>query len=239
MQPPGDAPTPIAPPKPPLAPPEHVLPRPGRAARWLVIAAAVTLFALDFVTTALSPALAARSPLLLVALEAPIRNMLLASRVPLAPFLLVVTLRRLLGATVFYFLGRWYGDAAVLWLERRAGAQGAKVRRIERLVRGAVYPMVFASPTALVCIVAGAMGVRPEVFVAVAATGSLCVGALTHLAGDALAEPIADVVRTFQRHALGATLTATAIAALAAARHAWAGRRAPPEAARRSQPPPG
>lgn len=208
--------TPALPPLPPLV---HVMPRPGRAVRWAVIGATGALVAVGFVTTALSPALAARNPLLLLALEAPIRNMLLASRVDVAPFLAVVTLRRLLGAALYFMLGRWYGDAAVLWLEQRAGRHGAKVRRVERLVRGAVYPMVFVAPTAVVSTVAGAMGVRPAVFVAVSAVGSLCVAALVRLAGGALAGPIARVVDAFEHHVVGATLAAAALAAGAAAWH--------------------
>lgn len=221
--PPGDAPPPD--PTPPTAPLVHVpLPRPGRALRWAVIGVAAALMALTFVATALSPALAARRPLLLLALESPIRNMLLASRVALVPFLAVVTLRRLLGASVYFFIGRWYGDAAVAWLERRAGRHGAKVRRVERFVRAGAYPMVFLAPTAVVCVVAGAMGLPPAAFAACAGAGSLAIGAVMHLAGDALRAPIAEVVRLFERHAIGATVAATALAALWAARQ-WAPRR--------------
>lgn len=215
--------TPAADPPPPaeLLPgelPEHVLPRPRPAVRRLVLAAAAALMALSLVTTALSPALAARDPLLLLALESPFRNMLLASRVAVAPFLAVVTARRLLGATVYFFIGRWYGDAAVLWLERRAGPQGRTVRRVERAVRAGAYPLVFVAPTAVVCTVAGAMGLRPWVFVAVAGAGSLTVGAAVRLAGEALHEPIARVVGAFERHMVAATLAAAGLVALGAAR---------------------
>jgi membrane protein DedA with SNARE-associated domain len=224
---PGDAPAPDAS-APEAAPLVHVpLPRPGRAVRWAVLGVAAGLMSLTFVATALSPALAARRPLLLLALESPIRNMLLASRVALVPFLAVATLRRLFGASVFFFLGRWYGDAAVAWLERRAGRHGAKVRRVERFVRAGAYPMVFLAPTAVVCVVAGGMGLPPAAFVACAGLGSLTLGVVMHLAGDALRGPIAEVVRLFERHGIGATLAATALAAVWAARQ-WKPRRDAP-----------
>jgi membrane protein DedA with SNARE-associated domain len=207
------------------APLVHVaLPRPAGPVRAAVLALAAGLGSLTLVATALSPALAARRPLLLLALESPVRNMLLASRVALVPFLVVVTLRRVAGASVFFLVGRWYGDAAVAWLERRAGRHGAQVRRVERFVRGGAYPLVFLSPTAVVCVVAGAMGLPPLAFVLCAGGGSLALGAALHLAGDALRGPIAEVIRVFDRHLIAATLTAVALAALWALRQ-WSPRR--------------
>jgi membrane protein DedA with SNARE-associated domain len=209
---------------------EHVpLPRPERSLRWAMIAAAAVLLTLSFVTTALSPVLVARHPLLLLALESPVRNMLLASRVPLVPFLLVVTLRRLFGASVYFFLGRWYGDAAVAWIERRAGRHGARVRQIERVVRAGAYPMVFLAPTAVVCVVSGAMGLPPAAFVVCAGLGSLTLGVVMHLAGDALRAPLADLVRLFEQHVVATTLAATALAVFWAARR-WSPRRNPTDA---------
>ena len=147
-----------------------------------------------------------------------------SSDLAVVPFLVVVTLRRVAGAAVFFFVGRWYGDAAVAWLERRAGRHRAKVRRVERLVRGGAYPMVFLSPTAVVCVVAGAMGLPTLAFVLCAAAGSLALAGLLHCAGDALRGPIAEVIRLFEGHALVATLVAVAIVALWAARQ-WSPRR--------------
>ncbi len=218
---PDDTPAPA----PPADATPHLLPRPGRAVRWAVLGAAAALSALGLVTTALSPALASRHPLWLLALEAPIRNMLLASRVAIVPFLLVVTLRRLFGAVLYFLLGRWYGDAAVLWLERRAGRHGPKVRRVEGVVRAGAWPLVFVSPTAVVCTVAGAMGLRLPAFVLVSGAGSLTVGAVVYLAGGALKSPIASLVGGFEQHLVETTLAAAILVAGWAAWH-WAPPRA-------------
>lgn len=205
----------------------HMLPRPARGWRWLVIGAVASLSVLGLVTTALSPALASRHPLLLLMLEAPIRNMLLASRVAVVPFLLVVTLRRLFGSVLYFMLGRWYGDSAVLWLERRAGRHGAKVRRVERVVRAGAYPLVFVAPTAVVCTVAGAMGLRPAAFVAVSAAGSLTVGAVVYAAGGALEGPIARVLGVFEHHLVGTTVAAALLVGGWAAWHWYPPRNGP------------
>ena len=185
--------------------------RPRRELRWLVVALAGALLVGNLVGAALTPALAARHPLVLLAFESPIRNMLLASRAPVGAFLAVVVARRLVGSLLFYLVGRWYGDAALDWLERHAGSHGAKVRKVERAVRAGAYPLVFASPTAVVCMVAGAMGIPPARFALVAAVGALTVGAVVRLAGEALADPIGRVLSLFEHNLVTATVAAVVL----------------------------
>ena len=125
-------------------------PLPPLWVRRVVISVAVALFASGFVATAATPALAPHHPVWLIALEAPIRNLMLARKVPLLPFVLVGVSRRVLGASVMYLLGRWYGDAALRWFERHAGPS---VRRAERFARSFGVPWVFLWPGPLVCAV--------------------------------------------------------------------------------------
>jgi hypothetical protein len=85
------------------------------------------------------------------------------------------------------------------------------VRKVERAVRAGAYPLVFASPTAVVCMVAGAMGIPPARFALVAAVGALTVGAAVRLAGEALADPIGRVLSLFEHNIITATVAAVVI----------------------------
>lgn len=188
--------------------------RPARPLRLAIIALVIISIVLGWVTTALSPALAARNPLLLLAMESPIRNMLLARRTPLAAFVLVATARRSAAAVVYYLLGRWYGDAAVRWVEERSGRHGAALRRLERFVRSAAYPAVLLYPGPLACTVAGSMGMRPSAFVSLSVTGSLSIALIFRLVGNVFSAPLDALLRAIDRHLLAATLITLGLVAL-------------------------
>ena len=180
-------------------------------ARAIAITAAVATTALGLVTTALTPSLVTYSPLLLLALESPVRNMVLARNAPIVPFLLIATLRRTSAAVLFFFLGRWYGEDAVHWLERHAGRAGSAVRTAERLARVGSYPMVFFLPVPLVSVLAGSLDMPPRAFIPVSLVGSLCVALACRWLGDRLAVVLDPVLRVFARHGAAATAIATAL----------------------------
>src|SRR5207253_669599 len=109
-------------------------PRLPRRKLILIVGPIVVLAIVGTITTALTPALAARHPLLLIILEARNRNLILARRVDYLPFLLVASLRRMLTDPLYYLLGFHYGDRAVRWLEVKAGL-GSYARMMEKVFK--------------------------------------------------------------------------------------------------------
>src|SRR5260221_3677601 len=99
-------------------------PRSKIVRRMLVVIVIVTTV-MSWVATALTPILATRYPALLLMLESAGRNLLLTRKLPLFPYLLIATVRRVGGAALFYLLGRWYGEVALQWLERKAGSKSS------------------------------------------------------------------------------------------------------------------
>ncbi|HMC51640.1 MAG TPA: hypothetical protein VKI64_02690 [Acidimicrobiales bacterium] len=182
----------------------------GRARRYIV--PIVLLTALGTVGTALTPALAARHPLVLITLEARDRNLLLARHVAFVPFLVVGTIRRLASDPFFYLLGRHHGDTGVRWLERHGG--GALVRWTERAFRRAAYPMLVLFPGAVVCALAGEVGIPVRGFSALIVVRTLVAVVLIRMLGHAFARPIDDVLRFFDRWTLPATVASVAAVAL-------------------------
>lgn len=181
--------------------------RPSRRVLLLLVVPIVAVTVVGTVATALTPTLATHHPLLLIALEARNRNLVLARHVDLVPFVLVGTVRRLSSDPLYYLLGRLYGDGAVRWLERRSGG-GPFVRLTERLFARLGYPMVFLFPGAVVCSLAGATGMAPLPFLAANVAGTVGAVVALRLFGDVLASPVDAVLRFFDRH-LVATTAAT------------------------------
>lgn len=160
----------------------------------LLVAPIVAVSVAGTIGNALTPTLLAKHPLLLIALEARNRNLILAStRVDPVPFVLVALVRRIVSDPLFYALGYLYGDAAVRWIERKMGDAGAVVRGIERAFSKAAPLMVFLVPGALVCVLAGATRMSPPLFLAMNVAGTLTVLVALYAAGDALERPVGSV----------------------------------------------
>ena len=160
----------------------------------------VVLTVLGIVGSALTPPLAAHHPLLLIALEARDRNLLLARHVAFVPFLVVGTIRRLASDPFFYLLGRHHGDAGVRWTERA--------------FRRAAYPMLVLFPGAVVCALAGDVGIAAKTFSILIVARTLVALVLIRMLGNALARPIDSVLRFFDRWTMPATVASVAAVAL-------------------------
>jgi membrane protein DedA with SNARE-associated domain len=156
------------------------------------------------IATALTPALAAKHPLLLITLEARNRNLLLARNVDLVPFMVVATIRRTLTDPLYFLLGHFYGDAVIRWLEKKGGG-GAAVRWIEEIFAKASYPMVFLFPGALVCALAGSTGMRPLVFGILNVSGTITAVVLVRKFGDVFGGPVDSVLEFFNRNIVWTT----------------------------------
>ncbi len=153
---------------------EPARPPPGRRTLALLVVPITALTVVSTVATALTPTLLAEHPLLLVALEPRNRNLVLtASRVDALPFIVFATVRRVVSDPLFFALGRLYGNGALRWIERRAGGGARLVPLAERVFARASPLMVFLFPGILVCVLAGAVGMRTRPFLVLNISGTV------------------------------------------------------------------
>ncbi|MDQ3569769.1 MAG: VTT domain-containing protein [Actinomycetota bacterium] len=161
-------------------------------------------------------------PLWLAAMEPRNRYLLLvAGKVSFWPFLLVATARRLVSDPLFYLLGHLYGDRSVRWMERKMGEGGAVVRGIERTFKKAGPLMVFLFPGMPVCILAGATGMSPVVFLTANVVGTVTVVTLLYQLAEVLDGPLGAINRFYGNN----TLTLFIITAVLMAYWLWDQRR--------------
>ncbi len=163
--------------------------RPGR--RLLLVGACLAVVATAAVIgNALAPTLLVRHPLLLLALNATTRHLVLTSTtVDLVPYVVVGLGRRLLEDPLLFLLGRWYGDDAIAWLDGKVGG-GTYLRAVQRSFHRVGWLLVALAPGGVVCVLAGVSRMRTAVFLALNVAGTLVTIALLRRFGDAFAGPI-------------------------------------------------
>jgi membrane protein DedA with SNARE-associated domain len=142
-------------------------------------------------------------PLLFISLNARNRNLLLASPyLDSWTFYSVGLIRLLASDPLFFLFGRWYGDAAVRWMERKAPTYGQMLRSAEGWFGKAAYPMVALAPNNFICLFAGSYGMSPLAFVLLNVFGTI--GRLWALRafGKAFSSPVSEVSGFVQDHRL-------------------------------------
>lgn len=179
----------------------------------LLVAPIVAITGMGLLATAFTPALATRHPLLLIALDARNRFLVLARHVDLGPFVVVALLRRTLSDPLFYVLGRLYGEGALRWLEKKGGG-GQLVVLTEKLFKRAGYPMVFLFPGAIVCALAGQTGMSPAGFLVANVAGTLTSVLLVRRFSSALASPVDALLGFFSRHLVATTCVSVGLVLL-------------------------
>lgn len=164
---------------------------PSRAARTVVIGLLIGFTVAAWIGDLFLAGLIPDHPAILLALNDRLRNYPLASphMDPMAFY--GIGLARLFAPYPLYFLiGRWYGDAAVRWAERRAPRFGALMRFVERTVSKAAYPMVAFVPLNAVSIFAGASPMSMTGFVVTKLAGSAVILMAARYASEVLFTPL-------------------------------------------------
>ncbi len=190
---------------------EQARPKPSRRTLILLVAPIIVITSMGVVATAFTPALAARHPLLLITLDARNRFLVLAREVDIVPFVIVAVLRRSFSDPLFYLLGRFYGEGALRWLQKKGGF-GDLVVVTEKLFKRAAYPMVFFFPGAIVCALAGQTGMSPVGFVATNVAGTLAAVIAVRRFSDAISSPVEALLGFFDRNlVVTTTVTVTVV----------------------------
>ncbi len=174
--------------------------------RWtnLLVLGAVGLWVLGFVTATLTSTLLKDHPLGLIALSPRYRNFILtASRVDIAPFMIVGVLRLLASDPLYFLIGKYFGDSAIRWFTRMLGGAeggGKLIVKTEQWFNGPrkwvayVLSTFFAGP--IVCILAGAGKMRTRTFFILDAMGTVVVVLVLKLFSKPL-DPIVKAIVAF------------------------------------------
>jgi membrane protein DedA with SNARE-associated domain len=153
----------------------------------------VAVTAVAQVGDALAPTLLVEHPLLLVAMIPRTRYLVLtAPLVDVVPFFVVGLVRLVLTDPVFFAFGRRYGDVGIRWIERKSGSPRT-VQTAERWFRKASHPIVAVAPNNLVCVLAGATGMRTAPFLVLNLGGTAVRMALVVWVGDVFSDQLLDV----------------------------------------------
>src|SRR5215210_2198903 len=171
------------------APPAEERPKPSRRTLVLLVTPIVVITTMGFVASAFTPTLATKHPLLMIALDARNRFLVLARHVDLVPFVIVAVLRRTFSDPLFYLLGRFYGDNALRWLQKKGGG-GDLVPFTQKLLKRAGYAMVLACPGAIVCALAGQTGMSPVGLVVANLAGTLTSVFLVRRFSSTISSPV-------------------------------------------------
>jgi membrane protein DedA with SNARE-associated domain len=181
----------------------------------LCVSTLATLSSISLLGVAFSLYLVNHHPLLLVAMSPLGRHLLLAApSVDPVAFVVVVVTRRMLFYLASFHLGRALGPAGIVWIEARAIGFGRFVRWLEQIFRRASHPIVFFLSGPTLSALAGASGMRPRVFVALATPG-LVLRAVVVLGIAASIRPILETVLAWiDDHWISGTLAMFVIVAL-------------------------
>jgi membrane protein DedA with SNARE-associated domain len=174
-------------------------PRPSRFKVRLVIGVLIGLVICTNIGDALTTTWADRHPLALIALNSRNRVLVLATnQLDAFSYYTVASLRLLVSDPLFFLLGRWYGDAAIRWVERRQASYGELLRWLERAFAKAAYPLVFLAPNNPICLFAGASGMPVAVFLALNVSGTFVRLYAIRVLGATFESPIDDLLGFFQ-----------------------------------------
>ena len=196
----------------------------SRRTLWLILTPIVALTITGIVADAIAPALIDKRPLLQMFLNPRNRYLVLASpQVDAVPFFVVGFIRLVLTDPLFYLLGYMYGDAALRWLERKMGEdrETGMIAMAERLFAKASYVVVLLMPNYWVCMLAGATGMRPRVFLPLNFIGTIGRLILIRIAGDVFEDElqsVLDFIAEYRWPLLGLSVAVVAF-------YVWRGRR--------------
>ena len=175
--------------------------RPSRRTLWLLLAPVIALSVLGLVADIFAAALVKDHPLVQIFLNPRVRYLALAANnTDPVPFFVVGFVRLVLLDPVYYLLGYFYGDTALRWIERKMGDTEGMLRMLERGFAKASYPMVMIAPNQFICVLAGAAGMRPIVFVTLNLVGTVLRLLLIEQVADFFSGPLDSLLNFITRY---------------------------------------
>lgn len=135
------------------------------------------------------------NPLLLLALSPLIRNQVaVVNYVDPSVFLFIAGLRIVASGPLLFLIGRWYGESAIRWAERRSPTGGDLLRQFEGLFAKARIPIVVVFRHNLVAVLAGASGMNMALYIGLSIVGAAGRLVLIIIFGEAFSAPIDAVL---------------------------------------------
>ena len=189
--------------------------RPSKLKVRLVVGVLIGLVIANNVGDALTTTWADRHPLALIALNSRNRILVLTTnQLDAVSYYAVASLRLLASDPLFFLLGRWYGDAAIRWVERKWASQGQVMRWFEGAFSKAAYPLVFLAPNNPICLFAGAAGMPVAVFFALNVSGTIARLYAIRVLGATFESPIESVLGFFQDYRIPLLVLSVSLVAL-------------------------
>jgi membrane protein DedA with SNARE-associated domain len=138
---------------------------PTTAARNATVGVLVAMVVLSNLGNILFASFVNDRPAALIAMNASNRNLaLVQGNLDFVVFFAVGFARLLAPDWFFFLLGRWYGDASIRWMERKAPSYGELLRGLEQWFHKARFAVVAVAPNNPVCLFAGAANMSARLF---------------------------------------------------------------------------
>jgi membrane protein DedA with SNARE-associated domain len=196
-----------------------------------LVAVLVAVWAAQLYDRSFALILARDHPLLLVALDGRAHNLILAAgHVATAPLLAAAAASRFVDHLLYFFLGRWSGEAALRALQRRASPVARLIRRGERMFARAGNLAVLLLSDRPVCVLAGAAMMTPLRFVALHLPGTLARVTVAVFLARSSSERVQPLLVRLEVHATQVTIVTVAVTAVWIAALFYVSRRRAPAA---------
>jgi membrane protein DedA with SNARE-associated domain len=186
-------------PPPPAEAPHPKRPKPDKWKVSLVIGLIVLVQIGNWIASATLFSLIAHHPMWLVILQPTTKNLLLIStQIPLVLFMIVAVLRRQVPHVLWWFIGRWYGEAGLAWIKKRSPDIGSIIEMLESKFPRYGWLICLLYPHPVVCAMAGASAMRFVPFLVYTFIGIIAYVAAARAFGDFLS-PVTEWITEFSR----------------------------------------
>jgi membrane protein DedA with SNARE-associated domain len=165
-----------------------------KALPYVLFGIVVALTIVGNVTGGAAPELLKNHPLLLI-LGAPRYRwiMLVAPKVSAIPLILISWVRLLASDPVYFLIGWYYGDKAMMAFESLLGKQAMDTTR--RYFEKATWILSAFAAGPIICALAGLARVNPKRFFTLDVAGTLVIAIMLRLFAEVLSEPLQALIR--------------------------------------------
>jgi len=170
--------------------------------RKAVLTFTTMLFVIGTIGSNIGPALVDNHPSLVLALSA--RNRNLFGSVPyidVIPYAAIGFVRILIAGIALYFVGRWYGQKALGWVEGNLGELPAIYRWTEKAVdKGRSIALVLMPGSNVVCLLLGHKHMSIKRFIPLLSIGIVIKLVVLRLGGDQFEDQIRSFLKSIEQY---------------------------------------